>query len=92
MVECEICGTSVSGGSAFTCTYCGKMFCPAHRLPFNHACKRIEDWKNAKSTPKKHHHDKTSSRGILEENREIIAGGVIVLFTLIMALWFFQII
>ena len=51
MVRCEICESEVSGGSAFTCSYCGKTFCPSHRLPFNHACKNIEKWRS--SSPEK---------------------------------------
>ncbi|PKL60196.1 MAG: hypothetical protein CVV33_03905 [Methanomicrobiales archaeon HGW-Methanomicrobiales-4] len=91
MVECEICETNVSGGSAFTCTYCGGTFCPAHRLPFNHACPRIEDWRNAKQTPKKQNNVRVSSSDLLTRKREIIAGGIVLLFLLIMAIWFFRI-
>jgi predicted nucleic acid binding AN1-type Zn finger protein len=48
MATCEICGTEISGGSVFTCTYCGGTFCPSHRLPFNHSCRNIEEWRRPK--------------------------------------------
>ena len=91
MVECEICGTGISGGSVFTCSYCEGTFCPAHRLPFNHACPRIEDWKNNKPNPKMSR-STTTSPVYLEDKRGGIAGGVIVLFVLIMVLWLFRVI
>lgn len=52
-MNCEICGAEISGGSAFTCTYCGGTFCPGHRLPFNHACRNIEQWKKSGAPGKK---------------------------------------
>ena len=29
----------------FHCEYCGRYFCGKHRLPCEHDCKNIEDWK-----------------------------------------------
>ncbi|NLV27353.1 MAG: hypothetical protein GXY48_09340 [Methanomicrobiales archaeon] len=46
-MNCDVCGEEISGGSAFTCNYCGGVFCPKHRLPFNHSCKNLEQWKKA---------------------------------------------
>jgi len=46
-MKCEICGEEISGAAAFTCNYCGGVFCPKHRLPFNHACKNIAEWKKS---------------------------------------------
>ncbi len=90
MVECEICGTHVSGGSAFTCTYCGGTYCPAHRLPFNHGCTKIEDWRNAK--PQKKLKTSSKPKTILADQRSLIAGGAIMLFLIIFFLWFFRMI
>lgn len=91
MVECEICGADVSGGSAFTCTYCGGTFCPTHRLPFNHVCPRIDDWKSARLPVKK---QKSRMKGtpLPVDQRSLIAGGVIMLFLIILFLWIFRMI
>ena len=91
MVECEICGTSVSGGSAFTCSYCGGTFCPSHRLPFNHACPRIEDWRSSKPEKVKKTREREKELQLLVKQRSIIAGAVIGLFLVIMAIWFFKV-
>ena len=88
MVECEVCGTDVSGGSAFTCTYCAGTFCPAHRLPFNHACRNIEDWRRSK--PKKRESVVSQRKPGVIENKGLIAAGVIILFLIIMVFWFFR--
>jgi len=45
MAQCDYCGKEIQTLSAFTCSYCGKTFCPEHRLPFNHNCTHIEAWK-----------------------------------------------
>lgn len=91
MAECEICGTRVSGGSAFTCTYCGGTYCPAHRLPFNHACTNIEDWRSAKPVKKKGISPAKNSV-IFADQRSLIAGGVIMLFLIILFLWIIRMI
>ena len=80
MTECEICNTPISGGSAFTCTYCGGTFCPAHRLPFNHACPRIEEWKRGKPEKEKRSREKRLVRGIRMDQKKVVAGAVILLF------------
>lgn len=91
MVDCEICGTSVSGGSAFICTYCQGTFCPAHRLPFNHACPNIEEWRSAKPVKQKSKSPaRTPQRGIMADQKALIAGGVLILFLIILFLWIFR--
>ena len=30
----------------FRCEYCGKYYCDRHRLPFDHNCQNIGEWKN----------------------------------------------
>jgi len=45
MAQCDYCGKETQTLSTFTCSYCGKTFCPEHRLPFNHNCTHIEAWK-----------------------------------------------
>ena len=47
MVTCDFCGVEVSSITAFTCSYCKKTFCPDHRLPFNHACTHINEWRHS---------------------------------------------
>jgi len=90
MVECEFCGTSVSGGSVFTCTYCHGTFCPAHRLPFNHACPKIEEWRSSKPAKQKGVTRK-AGLGILADQKGIIAGGVLMLALIIMFLLIFRV-
>jgi uncharacterized membrane protein YvbJ len=90
MVECEICGESVSGGSVFTCTYCGGTFCPAHRLPFNHACTRIEDWRRSKPAGKKYEKGRMPMPGLFYDKKLIIAAGIVVVSILLLAFWFLQ--
>ncbi|WP_048110847.1 AN1-type zinc finger domain-containing protein [Methanoregula formicica] len=29
----------------FHCEYCGKYYCDRHRLPFDHDCRNIGQWK-----------------------------------------------
>ena len=43
MPRCDICGKNVS--LPFHCQYCGKNFCDEHRLPPNHACAGLAEWK-----------------------------------------------
>ncbi|HWQ65933.1 MAG TPA: AN1-type zinc finger domain-containing protein [Methanospirillum sp.] len=92
MVECEVCGVEIRGGSAFTCSYCKKNFCPDHRLPFNHACSHIEEWRM--SARKKRDTPPRQNRTIItpRDSKRIVATGVIGLFILMMVLWLFRII
>ena len=43
MPRCDFCGKMVS--LPFHCQYCGKQFCDDHRLPPNHACAGLAQWK-----------------------------------------------
>ncbi|MGD0534725.1 AN1-type zinc finger domain-containing protein [Methanoregula sp.] len=43
MPRCDSCGKTVS--LPFHCQYCGKNFCDEHRLPPNHACAGLAEWK-----------------------------------------------
>jgi len=43
MSRCDTCGKNVS--LPFHCQYCGKNFCDEHRLPPNHACAGLAEWK-----------------------------------------------
>ena len=43
MSRCDTCGKKVS--LPFHCQYCGKNFCDEHRLPPNHACAGLAEWK-----------------------------------------------
>ncbi|HWQ64692.1 MAG TPA: AN1-type zinc finger domain-containing protein [Methanospirillum sp.] len=90
MVECEFCGTEVSGGSAFTCTYCRGTFCPAHRLPFNHACPNIEEWRNSKPSTKKVA-KQTAGSGVLTDQKGLVAGGMLMLALIIVFLLLFRV-
>jgi len=42
--NCAICGERIY--LPFLCNYCHKYYCGKHRLPFNHDCSNIEEWKN----------------------------------------------
>ncbi|MFA4826552.1 MAG: AN1-type zinc finger protein [Methanoregula sp.] len=41
--DCAFCGERVY--LPFHCEYCHRYFCGRHRLPFEHDCKNIRDWK-----------------------------------------------
>lgn len=41
---CSICGERIY--LPFHCEYCDLYFCDRHRLPFDHDCKNIDEWKN----------------------------------------------
>jgi uncharacterized protein YkwD len=43
MPRCDFCGKTIS--LPFHCQYCGKNFCDEHRLPPNHACAGLAEWK-----------------------------------------------
>ncbi|MDY6777380.1 MAG: rhomboid family intramembrane serine protease [Candidatus Nanohaloarchaea archaeon] len=43
MGECSECGDSVS--MPFTCKFCGESFCSQHRLPENHNCGGLEEYR-----------------------------------------------
>ena len=59
MAQCDYCGKEIQTLSAFTCSYCGKTFCPEHRLPFNHNCTHIEAWKQTPPPGQKKAQQKT---------------------------------
>ena len=40
---CAVCGEQVY--LPFFCEYCHKYYCDRHRLPFDHNCKNIDQWK-----------------------------------------------
>jgi predicted nucleic acid binding AN1-type Zn finger protein len=41
--NCSFCGERAY--LPFHCEYCDRYFCGRHRLPFEHDCKNIRDWK-----------------------------------------------
>ena len=81
-MKCEICGEEISGGSAFTCNYCGGVFCPKHRLPFNHACKNLAEWKKSglpgKKGTKRTGTGKASAMIPFYQKKEVLIGGIII--------------
>ena len=89
MTQCDYCGKEIQTLSAFTCSYCGKIFCPEHRLPFNHNCANIEAWKQAPLPGQKGAQQKAarnpistnslSSRNAIRDSPWIIVVGIIVL-------------
>jgi len=88
-IKCEVCGEEVSGGSAFTCSYCKGVFCPGHRLPFNHSCKNLSEWKKAGLTDGKRRmgYSGKRNRSFLSLHiKELIYAGVIILFLCIIVL------
>jgi predicted nucleic acid binding AN1-type Zn finger protein len=40
---CAFCGERAY--LPFHCEYCNRYFCDKHRLPFEHDCKNIDEWK-----------------------------------------------
>ena len=46
--SCAKCGERVY--LPFQCNYCRQYYCGRHRLPFNHECRNIDDWKNRGSS------------------------------------------
>jgi len=82
-MNCEICGEEISGGSVFTCNYCGGVFCPRHRLPFNHACKNLAEWKKSGTPENKRTrtHKKVSPTGmvLVKKNKKLIITGVVII-------------
>lgn len=47
--HCSVCGERVY--LPFFCDHCHKYFCGKHRLPFDHDCENIEDWKKRPDSP-----------------------------------------
>jgi len=47
--ECSVCRERTY--LPFRCDYCHKYFCGKHRLPFDHDCENIEEWKKRPDTP-----------------------------------------
>jgi predicted nucleic acid binding AN1-type Zn finger protein len=35
----------------FHCEYCNQYYCDKHRLPFDHDCKNIDQWKKRPVSP-----------------------------------------
>jgi predicted nucleic acid binding AN1-type Zn finger protein len=50
--SCAVCNERVY--LPFHCEYCDLYFCDRHRLPFNHDCKNIEDWKKRPAPASRH--------------------------------------
>jgi predicted nucleic acid binding AN1-type Zn finger protein len=46
--NCSTCGERVY--LPYLCNYCHNYYCARHRLPFNHDCKNIGEWKNRGSS------------------------------------------
>ncbi|MDY6774237.1 MAG: AN1-type zinc finger protein, partial [Candidatus Nanohaloarchaea archaeon] len=44
MPECSECGETVS--MPFRCKFCEESFCSKHRLPENHECEGLRDYKD----------------------------------------------
>ncbi len=42
MAKCTFCKKSIEFVSAFKCKFCGKFFCPKHRLPESHNCRGLK--------------------------------------------------
>ena len=69
MDQCDYCGKEIKTLSTFTCSYCGKTFCPEHRLPFNHNCAQIEAWKRTPPPGQKKIQEKRDQSPISIERR-----------------------
>lgn len=92
-MNCEICGAEISGGSAFTCTYCGGTFCPEHRLPFNHACRNIEQWRKSGAQGKKVSKQVKQRKvpiPVSADNKILIAGAVAAILLVIALIVYFK--
>lgn len=46
---CAFCGERAY--LPFHCEFCNQYFCDKHRLPFDHNCKKIDQWKKRPATP-----------------------------------------
>jgi len=68
MAQCDYCGKGIQTLSTFTCSYCGKTFCPEHRLPFNHDCAHIEAWKQTPPPNQKKTEQKAARRNQMHKN------------------------
>lgn len=72
MAKCSECGKEIS--MPFRCKFCGKTFCSKHRLPENHQCEGLEEYK------KKAREDKSfvyePFRQEEEEEAESLASGL----------------
>ncbi len=47
MARCHFCGKAES--LPFTCKFCGEKFCSDHRLPENHQCPGLEEFKKTRT-------------------------------------------
>jgi len=45
--DCATCGERVY--LPYLCNYCHNYYCGKHRLPFNHDCTNIDEWKKRPS-------------------------------------------
>jgi len=45
MPECYFCGEKITGYLPFRCSFCGRYFCSDHRLPENHNCQELEEYR-----------------------------------------------
>jgi len=89
MAQCDYCGKEIQSLSTFTCSYCGKTFCPEHRLPFNHNCTHIEAWKQTPPPGQKRAQQKVvrnpistnalSSKYVISDSPWMIVVGIVVL-------------
>ena len=47
-MKCDFCGEE-TGVMPFRCKFCGGKFCAEHRLPENHKCAGLEDYKKTRT-------------------------------------------
>ena len=85
-MHCSVCGMEIAGGGAFTCSYCAQTLCAEHRLPFNHACPNISEWKKAGRKADGRNIQKSPTYPFPYPKIQIIAAGVIILFLLMMVI------
>ncbi len=64
MAECSKCGDQTS--MPFTCKFCEQPYCSTHRLPENHDCDGLENYKE-----QSHDEGKIGYDAIKENNREV---------------------
>jgi predicted nucleic acid binding AN1-type Zn finger protein len=49
-MACSVCNEG--DGFPYTCKFCSQEFCAEHRLPENHDCVGLKQWKETKSVDK----------------------------------------
>ena len=90
MAKCSYCGEEVS--LPFKCKFCGKYFCAEHRLPENHDCEGLKEFKEKRAkSPEKWIYDPFHARykekpvkKIRKINQRTIVYGILVLIALIL--------